>query len=196
MATIEYGLATRALTGPAEECGDAGVLIEGDGWLFAALVDGLGHGPKAARIAVQATAYLREHAALSLVALLDGLHEELKSTPGAVACLCRLDLTSGVLRMAGIGNIVCRIFSGLDSERLLSRDGVLGYMHATPREQSRKLVPHSLLLLHSDGVRDHFEPYEYPGILKGTASTVAAQVVDKLGKDDDDASCLAVRYRR
>lgn len=196
MANTEYGLATRALTGPAEECGDAGLLIERDGWLFAALVDGLGHGPRAADIAVQATTYLKAHCALPLVALLVGLHEELKSTQGAVACLCRLDLASGELCMAGIGNIVCRILIGLDSERLLSRDGVLGYMHATPKELTRKLAPHALLLLHSDGVREHFEPYEYPGILKGPAGTVAAQIVEKLGKGDDDASCLAVRYRR
>jgi len=196
MANTESGLATRALTGPAEECGDAGVLIERDGWLFAALVDGLGHGPRAARIAALATAYLEGHCAQPLVALLDGLHEELKSTQGAVACLCRLDLASGELSMAGIGNITCRIFTGLDSERLLSRDGVLGYMHATPKEYTRRLAPHSLLLLHSDGVREHFQPYEHPGILKGAAGTVAAQIVDKFGKGDDDASCLAVRYRR
>jgi len=144
MANTECGLATRALTGPAEECGDAGVPIERDGWLFAALVDGLGHGPRAVRIAALATTYLEGHCAQPLVALLDGLHEELKSTQGAVACLCRLDLASGELSMAGIGNITCRIFTGLDSERRLSRDGVRGYMHAIPKEYTRRLSRHQI----------------------------------------------------
>ena len=110
--------------------------------------------------------------------------------------MCRIELKSGQLTMAGIGNITCRIFRGLDSERLLSREGILGYMVSTPREHTRKLDNAALLLMHSDGVREHFELFEYPDLLKGNAASVAARVVDTLGKNNDDASCLAVRFFR
>ena len=67
---------------------------------------------------------------------------------------------------------------------------------SSPREVSRKLDNTDLLLIHSDGVREHFELFEYPGLLKGNAPSVAERVVDTLGKSNDDASCLAVRFLR
>ena len=164
--------------------------------LACAVIDGVGHGPNAAIAAVTAKNYIEANSEAPLTEILQGVHEVLKSTQGAVACLCRIELKSGQLTMAGIGNITCRIFRGLDSERLLSREGILGYMVSTPREHTRKLDNASLLLMHSDGVREHFELFEYPDLLKGNAASVAARVVDTLGKNNDDASCLAVRFFR
>ena len=192
MGKTEYGVAAKALQG--DQCGDSGITLEQKGILLCAVIDGVGHGPNAAIAADTAKNYIEANAEAPLTEILQGVHEVLKSTQGAVACLCRIDLNSGQLSMAGIGNITCRIFRGLDSERLLSRDGILGYMVSTPREHTRKLDNADLLLMHSDGVREHFELFEYPGLLKGNAASVAARVVDTLGKNNDDASCLAVRF--
>ena len=194
MGKTEYGVAAKALQG--DQCGDSGITLEQKGILLCAVIDGVGHGPNAAIAADTAKNYIEANAEAPLTEILQGVHEVLKSTQGAVACLCRIDLNSGQLSMAGIGNITCRIFRGLDSERLLSRDGILGYMVSTPREHTRKLDNAALLLMHSDGVREHFELFEYPGLLKGNAASVAARVVDTLGKNNDDASCLAVRFFR
>ena len=194
MGKTEYGVSAKALQG--DQCGDSGITLEQKGILLCAVIDGVGHGPNAAIAAVTAKNYIEANAEAPLTEILQGVHEVLKSTQGAVACLCRIDLNSGQLSMAGIGNITCRIFRGLDSERLLSRDGILGYMVSTPREHTRKLDNADLLLMHSDGVREHFELFEYPGLLKGNAASVAARVVDTLGKNNDDASCLAVRFFR
>ena len=194
MGKTEYGVAAKALQG--DQCGDSGITLEQKGILLCAVIDGVGHGPNAAIAAVTAKNYIEANAEAPLTEILQGVHEVLKSTQGAVACLCRIDLNSGQLSMAGIGNITCRIFRGLDSERLLSREGILGYMVSNPREHTGKLDNTDLLLMHSDGVREHFELFEYPGLLKGNAASVAARVVDTLGKNNDDASCLAVRFFR
>ena len=194
MGKTEYGVAAKALQG--DQCGDSGITLEQKGILLCAVIDGVGHGPNAAIAAVTAKNYIEANSEAPLTEILQGVHEVLKSTQGAVACLCRIELKSGQLTMAGIGNITCRIFRGLDSERLLSREGILGYMVSTPREHRRKLDNAALLLMHSDGVREHFELFEYPDLLKGNAASVAARVVDTLGKNNDDASCLAVRFFR
>ena len=194
MGKTEYGFAAKALQG--DECGDSGITLEQKGILLCAVIDGVGHGPNAAIAAVTAKNYIEANSEAPLTEILQGVHEVLKSTQGAVACLCRIELKSGQLTMAGIGNITCRIFRGLDSERLLSREGILGYMVSTPREHTRKLDNAALLLMHADGVREHFELFEYPDLLKGNAASVAARVVDTLGKNNDDASCLAVRFFR
>ena len=194
MGKTEYGLTARALQG--DECGDAGLMLEHREVLLCALIDGVGHGPNAASAAEMAKNYIEANSEAPLTEILQGMHEVLKSTQGAVACLCRIDLKSGQLIMSGIGNITCRIFRGLDSERLLSREGILGYMVSSPREHSYRLDNSDLLLMHSDGVREHFELFEYPGILKGNATAVAERIVETLGKNNDDASCLAVRFFR
>ena len=194
MGKTEYGLTAKALQG--DHCGDAGIVIENKGIMLCAIIDGVGHGPNAAIAAVTAKNYIEANSEAPLTEILQGMHEVLKSTQGAVACLCRIDLKSGQLTMAGIGNITCRIFRGLDSERLLSREGILGYMVSSPREHSYRLDNADLLLMHSDGVREHFELFEYPGILKGNATAVAERIVETLGKNNDDASCLAVRFFR
>ena len=194
MGKTEYGFTARALQG--DDCGDCCITLEQKGILLCAVIDGVGHGPNAAMAAGAAKRYIEANSEASLTEILQGIHEELKSTQGAVACLCRIDLKSGQLDMAGIGNITCRIFRGLDSERLLSREGILGYMVSNPREHTGKLDNTDLLLMHSDGVREHFELFEYPGLLQGKAASVAARVVETLGKNNDDASCLAVRFLR
>ncbi len=194
MGKTEYGLTAKALQG--DYCGDTGLVLENKGIMLCAIIDAMGHGPNAAIAAVTAQNYIEANSEAPLTEILQGMHEVLKSTQGAVACLCRIDLKSGQLTMAGIGNITCRIFRGLDSERLLSREGILGYMVSSPREHSYRLDNADLLLMHSDGVREHFELFEYPGLLKGNAASVAARVVDTLGKNNDDASCLAVRFFR
>ena len=194
MGKTEYGLTAKALQG--DYCGDTGLVLENKEIMLCAIIDGVGHGPNAAIAAVTAKNYIEANSEAPLTEILQGMHEVLKSTQGAVACLCRIDLKSGQLTMAGIGNITCRIFRGLDSERLLSREGILGYMVSSPREHSYRLDNSDLLLMHSDGVREHFELFEYPGILNGNAAAVAERIVETLGKNNDDASCLAVRFFR
>ena len=113
MGKTEYGFAAKALQG--DECGDSGITLEQKGILLCAVIDGVGHGPNAAIAAVTAKNYIEANSEAPLTEILQGVHEVLKSTQGAVACLCRIELKSGQLTMAGIGNISCRIFRGLDS---------------------------------------------------------------------------------
>ena len=195
MPRIDHHVLKKSLSGLDDECGDTGFVREGDGECFFALIDGVGHGREAHEAAMLAENFLTENAGPDLVEMMQELHERLKGGRGAVAMLCRLDIATGVLRYVGIGNIAVRIF-GADEQRLLSRDGIIGYMMATPREQETRLYPGDILVSASDGVREHFDPDEFPGLLTGSAREIATRVVEQLGKGDDDASCLVVRVER
>ncbi|GAB6038473.1 hypothetical protein JCM15519_30320 [Fundidesulfovibrio butyratiphilus] len=185
-----------ALTGAPDECGDIGVIREGPDACFVALVDALGHGVAAAEVAALAEAFLAANPARELDALMNGLHDHLKGSRGAVAFLARLDLSTGELRYCGVGNITAKIFGADDPVRLISRDGIVGYMMSTPREGSHALGPGDILMLCSDGVRDHFELFDHPGLLRGQARDIAENVLQALSKGDDDASCLVMRVSR
>lgn len=195
MATADCHLIVEPLTGLLEECGDTGVIVTGDETCFVALVDVLGHGPEARQSAIVAEEFLPACADADLAASLKGLHDKLRRGRGAVATLCQLDLASGELVMAGVGNITTRVF-GSENTRLLSRDGIVGYSMSTPRVQRLRLRPGDVVLLYSDGIRESFDPHDCPGLLEGSAREIAQRVMGHFRKQDDDASCLVLRYAR
>jgi phosphoserine phosphatase RsbX len=137
--------------------------------------------------------YLTEHYNRDLTDLMQGLHLHLKGSRGVVAAFCLLNQCTGNLRYVGVGNICSKIY-GTKSYRFVPRDGIVGYMMATPQEQQRRLHQGDILMLSSDGIRENFDLYDFPDLLTGSARRIAAAVLDKLGKDNDDASCLVLRY--
>jgi serine/threonine protein phosphatase PrpC len=143
---------------------------------------------------VLAEQYLEQNHHQNLVELMNGLHTCLKGTRGAVAAFVRLELETGDLKYVGMGNITVRVL-GPRASRFVSRDGILGYMISKPREETIRLFVGDVLVMYSDGVREHFESYECASLLTGTAETIAVGLIRRFGKGDDDASCIALRYR-
>ena len=138
--------------------------------------------------------FLAEQARPDLIGLMLGLHEHLRGTLGAAVGLAHLDPANGRLRHVGVGNTRLRSF-GTANRRLTSRDGTVGQRLRGPVEESLVLAPGDLVLLTTDGIREHFGPESYPGLYGDTAATVARAVVARFGRDHDDASCLALRYK-
>jgi len=193
MNAIDYHLRKQALTGEDNECGDTGIVKMYGGMCLIALVDVLGHGKEAFDVALMAEAYLVEHYAQSPIKIMSGLHTHLEKTRGAVAFVSNLNLTTGVLTYCGMGNISARVM-GNDPRRLYGKDGILGYRIPSPVEEQLTLYPGDVLILCSDGVKTHFNPVDFPEILMGNAKKITAGFIDQLGKKNDDASCIAMRY--
>jgi anti-sigma regulatory factor (Ser/Thr protein kinase) len=173
--------------------GDAVVLERRSGVMFVAIIDGLGHGASANAAAERAASFLRQSWSSDVVKTMHGLHESLKDTIGAVAGICVVDAESRSVRYAGVGNTVIRTF-GTSPARLHSSAGTLGERIRGVHEQRLQLKSRDTLLLYTDGVSDRFELDEYPALLVERPETIAKSVVEKFGKEHDDASCVAVRF--
>ena len=193
MIEIDYYIRKQALTGIEEECGDFGFVKEYDDCCLIALVDVLGHGKEAYDVALMAETYLIENYSKEPAELIKGLHEHLKDTRGAVSTVCKLAIETGELKYSAMGNIAGRVM-GNNPFRLTGKDGILGYMIPTPVEHQIKLYTGDILILSSDGVKEHFDPIDYPEILLGNAKRITADFIDQLGKKNDDASCIVLRY--
>lgn len=193
MGRVDYHYVFRALLGPAHECGDIGIVREYDNQCFLGLVDALGHGKNAYDVACRAYEYLEANCRNDLVATMQGLHGHLKGTKGCVAALCRLNIDTGEILYVGIGNIAVKIM-GPRAASFVPRDGVVGYIIPTPTGQRHILYPGDTLVMYSDGIREHFNPLDYPGLFDGSAKSIADGLLNHLGKKNDDASCIAVRY--
>ncbi len=175
--------------------GDAGVLDQREGLVLLAIVDALGHGREANKVALRAKAFVRNSWTADVVATISGLHENLKGTIGAAAGIAVLETETGTMSYAAVGNTVCRII-GSRSNRCLVTPGTLGSRIRSPKLSKLRLVDGDLALLYTDGVSDRFELEDYPQMKVSSASDVARTIVKRFGKQHDDASCVVMRYRK
>jgi anti-sigma regulatory factor (Ser/Thr protein kinase) len=172
--------------------GDLALIDRRDHLLMLAVIDGLGHGPDAHRVAAAAGEFLRCHWSQDVGDTMERLHGELRGGLGAVAGIAVADSRNGEIRFAGTGNIAYRVV-GSRSMRLPSMAGHLGQQIRAPQVQQHILSPGDVAIMYSDGVKDRFEPEEYPQIRYQSAQRIARTLVERFGKPHDDATCIALR---
>lgn len=192
---IEWGVAGCPLRG--ETCsGDLHVVAPFDGGVLAAAIDGLGHGPEAAQVARRAADLLSGDPALPVGELLARCHGALRSSRGVVMTLATLDTRNDRLTWTAIGNVeatLCRVARDARPARetIVPRSGVVGYMLPEPRAVTLPIAAGDVLIMATDGISHDFildSPFETP------AQSHADHLLDRYGKDTDDALVLVVRY--
>ena len=174
--------------------GDAGFISVDEEQLFVGIVDGAGHGPEAHSIAQASCDFLEKNKDVELPDLMNGLHENLRGTRGGVAIIGKLDHEALQFHYVGIGNIVLRKFGNF-SERAVTQDGVIGYQIRTPKEKLMQISGGDVLVMHTDGLTSYFDVSDYPGILKDNAKMIANNLIKKFGKNNDDATCIVIRFK-
>lgn len=173
--------------------GDAVSVTEVDGGVLIGVVDGLGHGHAAHQAAKSATRYLRSHSSSDLAHVLTKLHERLRDSVGAAVSLCWIDLSTGAVRYAAIGNTVFRLH-GATSHRLTATPGTVGEQIRTPRVDTAQLNPDDVLILHTDGISERTDFEDYPQLRYQGVETVADRLVSQYGKRHDDATVAVCRW--
>ena len=195
MAAQDYCIRIRPLV--QHYSGDTGLVVDWGDTVFLALADALGHGREAWESAEIVRRYLEKNHRMDLVELVAGLHDHVrqKGVRGVVIGACRLEKKTGALSYLSIGDITIRKF-GAAPKTLVSIPGIVGGTIRTLHPRTTSLDDGDVLALYSDGVKYHFGIKDYPLILKHDAGTVARNLIEKFGKDHDDASCIVLRYRK
>jgi negative regulator of sigma-B (phosphoserine phosphatase) len=134
--------------------GDAVVVRSEPGVTLVAVIDVLGHGHEASKVAARAIKYF-EHAAITrAMKLVVGLHDELRGTRGAAATVCVLRGLE--LDACGVGNVEARVVGSRCP--LVSTPGIIGARVGTFRESVGRLTRNDRLLCWSDGISTRVEP--------------------------------------
>ncbi|CAL9326765.1 hypothetical protein SUDANB51_00246 [Streptomyces sp. enrichment culture] len=164
--------------GGAEYSGDAWTWVRSGDRVTLMLADGLGHGPEAARASSAAVAELHRWARLSPAESLRRIHDALKGTRGAAVAVAQLDLRTGRLRFAGIGNVGARLRADGTWRPLLSRPGIVGvHRPTTLREEEADWAPDRLLILHTDGLPSRWTPPTDTGLATADPAVTAAVTI-------------------
>ena len=175
--------------------GDSTVVCPVPGGLLLACIDASGHGPRAHAVAQRLSHRLQTHACADIGKMLRMLHEAAQGTVGAAAALVLLDAVHARLHMAGVGNVRVRCM-GTQSWVGISRDGILGERFPLPQVQSCTLHADDVVLLYSDGIREHLDRQLLVRAHLGSAHMLANSLVQQGARTTDDASCVVVLCRR
>ena len=176
------------------ENGDAFLIKHWNGELLTGLIDGLGHGEFAQRAAAAAQQYVQSHDTLPLDKIFWGAGRACRGTRGVVMALARFK-SPAILQFASVGNIEVRVWCGAERAPFVLQRGFLGVEETNIHVQEFAWRPEWLLVLHSDGLRAHWQWSEFPGIQREPAQAVASKLMRALATDSDDATVLAVRGR-
>jgi anti-sigma regulatory factor (Ser/Thr protein kinase) len=177
----------------AEACGDAWAAEQDGQRLRVVLADGLGHGEHAAAASDEALRVFREGPDRSPTEHVEAMHDALRDTRGAAVAVLDADLVSGVVRYAGVGNIAGAIVSGGENRGLLSHNGTVGHSLPFLQEFEYELPPGATLVLHSDGLRNHWHLDRYAGIARRDPVVVAALLRRDFDRTRDDVTVVVAR---
>lgn len=181
--------------GGEEECGDGwAVSCDLDGATLLG-VDGLGHGPEAAKAAKAAIHALERRPSAAPSEVLHAAHEALRITRGAALSVARIDYAGNDVRFAGIGNVNCVVHDGNVRRALISHNGIVGANMRKVQEFTGECPPGALVILHSDGVQTQWDLADYPGLTMRAPALVAGILMRDFVRGRDDALVVVGRRR-
>lgn len=178
---------------PDTPCGDGWEVIRLPGRTVILVVDGLGHGPEAAKVQEEAIRCLRKNSAGEPAEILWSLHDALRSTRGGVAAVAVIDDGKGRITYAGAGNISGRVITGPDTHKMVSLSGTVGYEIRKIQEFSHSFETGALLVMYSDGLFMRWKMENYPGLQQKHPSLIAGVLYRDHTRGTDDVTVLVVK---
>jgi len=191
---VDWASAGAALATPS---GDLAIVARHAGGVLVAVIDGLGHGPEAARAARAAGDILEAHAGAPVVELVERCHAGLRKLRGAVMSLATFDAGAPSMTWLGVGNVAGELRRAarpaqLRHEALLGRGGVVGYQLPPLRAMTHPVAVGDLLILASDGIRGGFAAAVE---LDHSPQAIADTIFAGYAKGSDDSLVVVARYR-
>jgi Stage II sporulation protein E (SpoIIE) len=173
-------------------CGDAWCHTERVGGVLVMGVDGLGHGPAAARAAHDACQVFEAEKYKTPALIMSKVHDGLRASRGAAVTVIDVDWLQGRANAASIGNVLATIVDDQRTRHVVSDNGIVG--HAVPRirEMSYECPPHALVILHSDGIASWHHD-RYPGLMQHHCALIAGVLYRDYNRGRDDALVVVLR---
>jgi serine phosphatase RsbU (regulator of sigma subunit) len=182
--------------GITEPCGDGWAVAETGDTLAVAVVDGLGHGAKAA-LATEAALTQFADDPSDLEAFSRRANQRLRETRGVAVTMCLLDRRAAEVRYLSIGNVSGRVVTARESRGLVSYSGTLGLQVDPPRARvvSAAWPPGASLVLWTDGLSTRVDVAAGDRLLEHDPAVVAATLHRDHSRNRDDATVVVVNHR-
>lgn len=178
-----------------EACGDAWAVVDDPATGRTAIIvaDGLGHGTGAAQASRRAIDIFRQNAARPPARLIELVHAGLRGTRGAAVAVLELLRGQSKINFAGVGNISAMLLQGLKSKSLVSHNGTAGVEARRIQEFSYAWTDDTLLVMHSDGLTQHWSLAAHRGLMIREPSVMAGVLYRDHRRVRDDVTVLIAR---
>ena len=179
-----------------------GEKVSGDGYsmrlshegAYLLILDGLGHGENAHEAANQGIRAFLQQPKESPSTMLREIHGTIKKTRGAVGAIAHWNAETSQLRFCGVGNISGRLFQPGVTKNLLSYNGTLGMaVPTTIHDHLHTWSGQTMLVLHSDGLKNRWDFSKYPELTRHDPTLVAAVLYKDNTRKLDDSLVIVVR---
>jgi anti-sigma regulatory factor (Ser/Thr protein kinase) len=177
-------------------CGDSWKISEDPQGFALMLVDGLGHGPEAARAADEAVDVFEKAPFAPLTNFFEKAHSRMRTTRGGAVAAAQIDRRSRRMRYLGLGNIAGALKSDDDgaSKGLFSHNGTVGMHWRNVQEFTYDCPERGLLIMHSDGLQSRWSLESYPGLRQRHPAVIAGVLYRDFTRQRDDATVAVVRF--
>ena len=192
---LEFGVSTRPHPGMNLN-GDAFVIKKWEENALVAVIDGLGHGQYAHRASQKAKEYIENHFMQSLKDIFRGVGRNCYATRGVVMAIVHIKWNLQKFSFASIGNIEARIFNSPEKFNFVLRRGIVGLNAPNPVVTEHIWHPGNIMILHSDGLRTHWDWRDFPYLQQKPAQEIAGGLLRNLSKDTDDATIVVIKEKK
>lgn len=177
-----------------EQAGDRFLVQATRRGVLVAVIDGLGHGEKAATAALAAVDAFQQDVNRPVKAQLEHCSRSIRVTRGAAVSIAQFDAANAQLEWAGVGNVYAGVVRSQDTlkrESLLSRGGVVGFRLPTIRPSNVSIYPYDTLIMATDGIRSGFLQ-DAP--LRQSPQMIADHIHANFKRDTDDSLVVVLRF--
>jgi hypothetical protein len=104
-----------------------------------------------------------------------------------------VQISDGVARFAGLGNIAASILGRGARKSMISIPGIAGHQARAIRQFEYEVPPGAAVILHSDGVSSRWKAAALPGVEGKDPLLIAAVLLAEAGIHRDDAGILVLK---
>jgi len=177
-----------------EVSGDSWAVMQKASCALMMAVDGLGHGPEAARASAEAVRTFDNSSGRSPLEMMEAIHGALRPTRGAAVAIAEADAERRIVNYVGVGNIGGVIQSpGQQARQMVSHHGIAGHQLSRLRSFSYPWPEGALIIMHSDGLVSHWGLDAYPGLAMRHASLIAGVLYRDFSRRRDDVLVMVAR---
>ncbi|MDW6001935.1 SpoIIE family protein phosphatase [Vibrio mangrovi] len=175
------------------ESGDGLSVRESASGLMVAIIDVLGHGPAAARLAREMERYLDVQQTNDLPQLLERMHHHFLGSLGAAVTLVYFDYQSECFEGVGVGNTLARK-CGEEWTSYAAQPGIVGEMIPTLKLFRGSFRPGERFLFTTDGVKENLDPRQCRFAQYRSLPYFVSFLIEHFGKSHDDTTVIALEY--
>lgn len=175
-------------------CGDGYHVVHTPSHVKILFADGLGHGPNAKEAVDVAKKSFAEYEYDQPTEIIRMMHDRVRRTRGLVASVAILDKKRNFWSICGVGNIMTRIYSGIEYRNYMSYNGTVGLN--IPKSMNATIIPvekNQHLIMCSDGIQTRWNLNSYPSIFKYDTTILAGAILKDFNRGTDDASALIAK---